>query len=374
MKSKAAFTIVGCLVGLALIVGQAPAPQGQAAAPQGPVVCQAGGAPPPAQGRGQGQPQGQGQAQAQGQGRGGGQQPQGARDVTVTAIPGVVAAGVTWTQVWQGTGNNADGIVAAPDGGLLLAQEDNSAVVKLDANDRASVFLSNTNRGGSLSIDRQGRIFAVQRMAQAGAPNAATGPTTASIGMLAPERKVVANTFSDGTPWTGRPNDLAADSKGGAYFTQGCVYYASPAGTIMLVGENVRGNGIVLSPDDKTLYVTNQGTIVAFDVRADGTLANRRDFGMLQGGGGDGMAVDAAGLVYVTSGPTVQVLSPQGNHLGVIPTPRGVISVALAGADKKTLYIVGNGATGPDGQPMTGAARTIYKLPILAEGYKGRAK
>ncbi len=37
-------------------------------------------------------------------------------------------------------------------------------------------------------------------------------------------------------------------------------------------------NGIILSPDEKTLYATNGGVLVAFDVQADGALTNQREF------------------------------------------------------------------------------------------------
>ena len=137
----------------------------------------------------------------------------------------------------------------------------------------------------------------------------------------------------------------------------------------------------MLSPDEKTLYVTNGGTILAFDIQPDGTVSNRRDFGKLASGGGDGMAVDAAGRLYVTAqAGGVQVFSPQGAHLGTIPTPRNVITVAFAGPDKKMLYVVGGGALAPNGLEFTLAegfrnnAKTIYKIPLMAEGYKGRAK
>src|SRR5688500_13231505 len=70
--------------------------------------------------------------------RGAGGGPAPAREATITAIPGVVAAGSTWMRAWQGT-DNADGLVAAPDGGLLFAQEQPDRVSKLDANDRVSV-------------------------------------------------------------------------------------------------------------------------------------------------------------------------------------------------------------------------------------------
>jgi gluconolactonase len=147
------------------------------------------------------------------------------------------------------------------------------------------------------------------------------------------------------------------------------------------LGENIRANGIMLNPDESILYVTNGGTILAFDVRADGGVANCRDFATLQAGGtGDGMAIDAAGRLYVTSQPGVQVFDRGGRYLGLIPTPRNAISVAFAGRDKKMLYIVGSGARGADGKEFTtpagvrNNAKTIYKLPMLAEGFKGRAK
>jgi gluconolactonase len=156
------------------------------------------------------------------------------------------------------------------------------------------------------------------------------------------------------------------------------VYYACGDGKITVVAENIRTNGIVFSPDDKILYVTNGGTVVAFDVKGPGMLANRRDFATLEMGNGDGSAVDAQGRLYVTSNPGVQVFDNTGKYLGLIPTPRGVISVAFAGPDRKTLYVVGSGAEDASGQPIREGpqqtAATIYKLPMIAEGVKGRAK
>jgi gluconolactonase len=151
-----------------------------------------------------------------------------------------------------------------------------------------------------------------------------------------------------------------------------------------VVAENIRTNGIVFSPDDKILYVTNGGgagqpsTVVAFDVKGPGVLANRRDFATLQMGAGDGSAVDSEGRLYVTSNPGVQVFDKTGKYLGLIPTPRGVISVAFAGPGKKTLYVVGSGAEDANGQPIRQGpqqtAATIYKLPMIAQGLKDRAK
>src|SRR6266481_2056549 len=73
---------------------------------------------------------GRGPAGARGGARGA-PPPQGVRDYAVADIPGVVAAGRKWTFVWQQAGNNGDGIVGTGDGGLLLAQNDSSTIVKL---------------------------------------------------------------------------------------------------------------------------------------------------------------------------------------------------------------------------------------------------
>ena len=205
-----------------------------------------------------------------------------------------------------------------------------------------------------------------------------------AVTILAPERKVVADKWADGTPLSVRPNDLAADSQGGAFFTSGCVFYAGANGTVTVAAENIRTNGILFSLDDRTLYVTNgangqtPATIVAFDVKAPGVLANRREFATLRMGGGDGLALDSEGRLYVTSNPGVQVFDRNGAYLGLVPTPRGVISVAFAGPGKKTLFVVGSGAEDAGGQPIREGpqrtAATVYTLPMVSRGIEGRSK
>jgi len=292
----------------------------------------------------------------------------------ITAIPGIIAAGARFTQVFQTVGNNVDGIVAAADGSLLASQEDNNAVLRLDQDDRASVYLAGV-AVGSLSIDRQGRLFAVRRMPQPNTPAVTqpSAPKTSGISILLPELKMW-DTMADGTTMMGRPSDLSADSTGGAYFTQQLVYYASPNGRITLVGENVRGNGILLSDDEKRLYVTNDSSIVAFDVQGPGRLTNQREFTKLEKGGqADGLAVDTAGNLYVAAGPGVQIYSREGKYLGVIPTPPGrPTGQAFAGPDRKTLYVVVQTPTDVHGRPMAG--RTVHRIPMLAQGPAGRSK
>jgi sugar lactone lactonase YvrE len=59
---------------------------------------------------------------------------------------------------------------------------------------------------------------------------------------------------------------VAADGYGGAFITQTGVYHIAANGAVSVVaeGNGLFTNGLVLSPDGKTLYVTNRNTILAF--------------------------------------------------------------------------------------------------------------
>lgn len=280
------------------------------------------------------------------------------REYTVTEIPGVIAAGAKWTTVWKTEGNNADGIVGTDDGGVLVAQNDKSQVVKIDKDGKETVVYKDTNTGGALSINTKGQVFIASRI------------LNPAVVQLAPTRKVLANSINGDTLDCigGVLNDITADSKGGVYFTMGGLFYANPQGVVTRYGENLRTNGVILSPDEKRLYVTNQTQLVAFDVNADGSLANQRDFAPLEGGGGDGMAVDSAGRIYVTGAAGVHVIAADGKHLGVIPTPRGPIATAIGGPDKKTLFVV------VSIRKTDGRDAELISIPLQSQGFKGRAK
>lgn len=353
MKSKRTLTIALGVIGATAILsrGQAPAPRTgpgvqatqDAKEPELLATCKT---PPPARGGGRGRG---------GQGRGPAAAETLPRDYTVTAIPGVIAAGQKWTEVWTGTGNNADGPIATKDGGLLIAQNDNSDILKLDKNGKTSIAYSGLNTSGAVSMSSKGVLFANNR------------GLNENIEELAPERKNFANKYQ-GDPLDcigGVLNDLSADSKGGVYFTMGGAFYADLKGVITKYGENLNTNGIILSKDEKILYVTNGQTLAAFDVQKDGSLTNQREFAKLEGGGtGDGSTIDSAGRVYVSSQPGVQVFSPEGKYLGLIPTPRPIITVAFSGPGKKTLYAIANNQREDH----------IMTIPVIAQGYKGRAK
>jgi len=305
----------------------------------------------------------------------------GERAVTVTEIPGVIAAGATWELIWADF-NTADGIVGTPDGGILFAQEQTDSIRKLDVNNKEYVFVADAHGPGAVSMDSEGRVYAVQRTCtDPGRWHAASCPELTRVAMVAPEQKILANSFPDGKP-LGRLNDLIADGKGGAYFTSAGLFYVNPHGVVSTIADKeTHTNGLMLSRDGKVLYVTDVTKIVAFDVLPDGSTRNRRDFADLQGDkGADGMTIDAQGRLYVTASQGVHVLAPDGKHLGLIPTPRQPITIAFSGPEKKTLYVGQMGAVGPDGKAWTtpqgtrNTAMTLYRIPMLAEGFKGRPK
>src|SRR5712675_1053966 len=307
-------------------------------------------------------------------------QPTPAKEVTVTEIPRVIAAGVRWKLLWQGP-DNADGIVATKDGGLLFAQEQPSTVGKLDSRDKFSIFAKDTHGTGALGIDNKGRVIGVERTCSDPGGHPDQCHEAAQLIVITPKgHQVLASEYNGKTFW--RMGELVCDSKGGVYFSDdNGTYFVNAAGKVSLVADkNVRTNGMALSHDEKTLYVTNGKALVSFDVQPDGTTTNQRDFAMLEGGGnGDGMAIDSEGRLYVTSGdPGIQVFSAEGKYLGIIPLPRSSSSVAFAGPGKKVLYAKAAGMKTPDGQEyrtpdgVRNNAKAIYKIDMIAQGYMRR--
>jgi sugar lactone lactonase YvrE len=296
----------------------------------------------------------------------------------VQPIPGVTAAGAQWRTVWHESGNNADGIVATPDG-VLVAQQDSSDVVRVNSGGHAQVVYKDTNTGGAVSINKQHQTFIVERGLHQ------------SIWEVSPDRKMLADTI-DGDSLdclgSGGLNDLTAAANGGVYITLGNLYYVAPSGTITRQGDVTGTNGIILSPDEKHLYVTSgtfgqPGNLMVFDVQPDGMLTNERVLAHLTGGG-DGSTVDSKGDIYVSSGTVIDVISPDDGHLlGVIPLPKDddVISLSFGGPGRRTLYAVAlnhkyaKGGLGlPSDHIRGGQGGELVAIRMVAHGYEGRAK
>lgn len=165
------------------------------------------------------------------------------------------------------------------------------------------------------------------------------------------------------------PNDIAVAPDGAIWFTDppyglegvnesplkeqpvNGVYRSTHGGTATLVeGSLTFPNGIVFSPDARTLYVAvsdpKRAIIMAYDVTAKQTLARPRIFsdmtalvGKDNPGLPDGMTVDENGNIYATGPGGVHVFAPSGKRLGLIRTGTGVANVAFGGADGRTLFL-----------------------------------
>ena len=295
--------------------------------------------------------------------------------VDAPAIPGVIAAGTKIELVTypvQGT----EGPVGMPDGSILFTETRADRITRVDLQGHTSTFVEKSNGSNGLGFDAKGRLISVQRAAG-----------NERVGVLYPPGSVttLVDRF-EGKPFS-RLNDLVVSARGGVYFTdtEG-IYYLPPGGTVMRVEQEIPNpNGVILSRDEKILYANNKDGeyLLAFDVQPDGTLKNRRNFGkyrsltvkghkdplIAEDNGADGITIDNDGRVYVPTNVGVEVFSPQGQHLGVIPIGiwggeqfmlRKPQNVTFAGPDRKTLYTVG--------------ANAVYKVRTLAQGFSGRAK
>ncbi len=278
---------------------------------------------------------------------------------TVKEIPGVVAAGAHWKLIWVHNGNNADGIVGQPDGSILAAQNDESDVVRITPDGQTTLVYRDTNTGGSLSMNKQGELFIVERA------------LIPSVWELAPQRKMLADSYQ-GEPLEcagrGALDSPAALHTGGVYFGWAGLYYADPNGTVTKFFDH-DVNDAVLSPDENNLYWGSEGKLYAANVAPDGMLSNQRVLAEIPGGGNDGGAVDSEGRIYIGGYPGVRVFQPDGKYLGTIPAPRNIIDVAFSGPDKKTLFAVAYVL-----EPGLHGLDEIYTLPMIAQGYLGRAK
>lgn len=173
------------------------------------------------------------------------------------------------------------------------------------------------------------------------------------------------------------PNDLVMDQAGGIYFTdprfrapepwpQGkeAVYYRAADGTVTrLIEDRKAPNGVILAPDEKTLYVipSMEKEMWAYPVEAPGKigpgklLCELRQAPEATSGGGDGLTIDTAGNLYITSALGIQVVSADGKILGVISFPEQPANVTFGGPDYKTLYVT--------------ARKSLYTAPMESTGH-----
>ncbi|QDU25524.1 Gluconolactonase precursor [Anatilimnocola aggregata] len=249
-------------------------------------------------------------------------------------------------------------------GNVYFTSTEVNKILKWDGKE-LTTFRENSGGANGLLFDQQGRLVACEGVA------GRVTRTDLSTGGI----EVLVDQFN-GHP-LGAPNDLCFDAKGRIYFTSrlpnldpakgnvNSVYRIDVDGKVAQVvhaPDIHMPNGIVISPDDKTLYLIEahpqadfNRCILSFPLQADGTLGKgTRLIDFYPGRSGDGMAIDEQGNLYVAAGlhaprktsetldtrPGIHVISPSGKLLAFVQTPEDTITnCRFGGADLKTLYI-----------------------------------
>ena len=254
-----------------------------------------------------------------------------------------------------------EGPVWYPDGYLLFVDIPRNQILRLVPGGEPEVVRENSGGSNGLTFDLQGRLIICEG------------------GNRRVTRMEADGTFTPvAEQWEGKrlngPNDVVGRSDGSIYFTDPAggleppekqidfngVDRIAPEGTVTAVVTDFQmPNGLAFSPDESILYVNNtrrEMYIKAFDVQADGSLANGRIFADMgidvpeepgarpQGvigsltGVPDGMKVDVEGNVYCTGLGGHWVFDRSGSHLGTIRFPELAANCAWGGPENRTMF------------------------------------
>lgn len=216
---------------------------------------------------------------------------------------------------------------------LLFSDMPGDVIRRWDASKGVQAQWQPSSKANGMTYDRQGRLLVCHHATSNVTRLNADGST-----------QVLASHF-DGKELNS-PNDIVVRKDGRIYFTDPTygrmeyygvkreselafrgVYRIALGGELdLLVDDFVQPNGLCFSLDETLLYIndTERGVIKVFDVKADGSIDNGRDFVSPKGegeGAPDGMKIDSLGNLY-TSGPGgIHIFSAAGTNLGIIGTP-----------------------------------------------------
>ncbi len=283
-----------------------------------------------------------------------------------------------------------EGPAAAADGSVYFSDIINNRIMRFDpkTNER-SVWRQPSGRSNGLLFDVNGRLLACE--GNEFGPNDGNRRVTRTD-LKTGKVEVLTQRF-EGKRYNA-PNDIAARSNGQILFTDPCygdrttmemthesVYRIDTDGSVHRVLTQPaiqRPNGIALSPDERTMYLVDSCPIVggnrkiwAFDLSDSGVPSNPRVvFDFAPGRGGDGMAVDQKGNLYIAAGifhprgphestdvpPGIWIIRPDGKLLGRLPIPEDVLTnAAFGGDDLRTLYVT--------------AGKTLYMARTTVPGW-----
>jgi gluconolactonase len=250
----------------------------------------------------------------------------------------------------------------APDaeGNVYFTDQPNDRIWKWSIDGQLSIFLEPSGRANGLAFDSDGHLWAC-------------ADEKNELWKIDVKTKKVTVLVKDyGGKLLNGPNDVWVRDDGSAFFTdpyykrpywkrggpeqdQNAVYFRSADGRLSRAdaGELKQPNGIIGTPDGKTLYVADIGAkkTYQYDIAPDGTLKNRKLFCEQ---GSDGMTIDEHGNVYLT-GNGVTIFDKTGRKIGQIDVPeRWTANVCFGGKDRKTLFIT--------------ASTGLYAIPMRVRG------
>ena len=247
-------------------------------------------------------------------------------------------------------------------GNVFFTDQPNDKIWQYDTSGKLSVFLEKSGRANGLYFDRQGNLLAC-------------ADAEGQLWSIAPDKQVTVLLRDLGGHQLNGPNDLWVQPRTGAiYFTDPYyqrnywtrtapdpgiggqkVYYLPKGAAQPVVADDQlqQPNGIIGTPDGRTLYVADigAGKTYRYQIGADGRLSGRQLF-VEQGS--DGMTIDEKGNVYLT-GNGVTVYNPAGRKIQQIDVPeKWTANVCFGGKDRKTLFIT--------------ASEGVYVLPMRVRG------
>jgi gluconolactonase len=232
-----------------------------------------------------------------------------------------------------------EGPAADAQGNVFFSDIPNNRIHQWSLEGKLSTFRENSGGANGLYFDKKGNLLACE----------GTGRRLVSID---PGGSVTALADKYEGKRLNSLNDLWIDPKGGVYFTDPRygnrdgmeqdgehVYYLSPDRQKLtrVIKDLVRPNGVIGTPDGKTLYVADNGDRKTFvyQVNDDGTLTGKKLFAPE---GSDGMTIDSEGNVYLTT-KVVAVYNKAGEKIESIEVPEQPANVTFGGSDSQTLFI-----------------------------------
>jgi len=273
-------------------------------------------------------------------------------EVQDEALRGLFEADGGITQIATGFVFTEGPVWHASSDSLLFSDIIGNTMYRWAADAGVSTFRQPSNMANGNTLDREGRLLTCEHATSRVVRQQADGGLS-----------VLASHYGDKE--LNSPNDIVVRSDGAVYFTdppagrsarygverpqelgfQG-VYRIDPSdGSLRLLVDDFKTpNGLCFSLDEGLLLIndTARAHIRAFDVAADGSLANGRLWAQLVGtapGVADGMKIDREGNLYCTGPGGIHVFAPDATWLGVLLTPERAANFAWGDADRRTLYI-----------------------------------